>query len=130
MGLPFPPSAKPASKAKVSCCYPSPLLRNSNTAPSLTPHEGVFLWHSILLHAMLDINLPLLTDRGAKEFGSIATENLGKIVPEIVPSKTTVVCIFVLAFGWLAFSFYKESRTAAVKHTVEHSNRAQGPTGP
>ena len=74
---------------------------------------------------MLDFNMPHLTDtgaialgealgKGAEALGARATENLAKAILPIV----------LLGFGWLAFAFYKESRSSSdVQHTVEHKPR-------
>ena len=86
---------------------------------------------------MMDIgvNLPHMTDEGAKamgegakSIGEKATENLMKIVP----SQTTTLVIaggfFVLGFGWLALSFYKEFlKDDRTRHTVVHLNGTNNP---
>ena len=65
--------------------------------------------------------MPQLTDVGAKALGAHATENLAKMAP----SQTTTLVVggglFLLCSGWLALSFYKESRSGRVHHTVAHS---------
>ncbi len=75
---------------------------------------------------VLDLfNMPRLTDEGAKvlgkDFGARAAESLAKCVP----SQTTTLVVggglLLLGFGWLAFSFYKESRSGYVHHTVAHT---------
>jgi hypothetical protein len=72
--------------------------------------------------SMLDLfNMPRLTDEGAKELGARAAESLAKCAP----SQTTTLVVggglLLLGFGWLAFSFYKESRSGYVHHTVAHT---------
>ena len=80
----------------------------------------------------LDLNLPNLTDEGAKAlgvaFGAVgerATENLAKCVPSQSTTQMVAGMIFILGAGWLALAFYKESkRGGPVEHFVEHHDRA------
>ena len=76
----------------------------------------------------LNMNMPLLTDAGAKELaagaealGARAAENLAKIVPS---QRTTLVLgggLFLISVGWLALAFYKVSKSGQVHHTVAHA---------
>jgi hypothetical protein len=82
---------------------------------------------------VLDLfNMPRLTDEGAKELGkelgARASENLAraaKSLAKCAPSQTSTLVVggglLLLGFGWLAFSFYKESRSGYVHHTVAHT---------
>jgi hypothetical protein len=75
---------------------------------------------------MLDFgfNMPHLTDAGAKAFGeplARATENLAKIVPSQATTLAVGGGLFLISFGWLAFAFYKESKSGQVHHTVAHT---------
>jgi hypothetical protein len=79
---------------------------------------------------MLDIglNIPHLTDEGARVLGERATENLVKIVP----SQTTTLLIagglFLLGTGWLALAFYRELHKGGItRHTVEHHSHTSTP---
>ncbi len=69
----------------------------------------------------LNLNLPHLTDAGAKAFGERATENLAKIVPSQATTLAVGGGLFLISFGWLAFAFYKESKSGQVHHTVAHT---------
>ena len=74
---------------------------------------------------MLDLNLPHLTDEGAKALGERAMENLAKCVPSQSTTQMVAGMIFVLGAGWLALAFYKESkRGGPVEHFVEHHDGA------
>ena len=79
---------------------------------------------------MFDVNLPHLTDAGAVALGeglARAARSLGTAVRRSVPSQATSLAgvggVVLLGFGWLAFAFYRESRSKAAHHTHEHHPR-------
>ena len=81
---------------------------------------------------MLDLNMPHLTDKGAREMGAEAVQGLARIVPNIVPSQATTLivvgAIFLLGGSRTALAFYKEmARSGSVRHSVEHFRRSKGP---
>ena len=79
---------------------------------------------------MLDIglNLPHLTDEGARVFGERATDNLVKIVPTQTTTLLITGGLFLLGTGWLALAFYRELRKGgSTRHTVEHHSHTSTP---
>ena len=59
------------------------------------------------------MNMPHLTDAGAKDFGARATKNMAKFVP----SQTTTLVVCLLGFCWLGIKLYKEIKSGQVHHT-------------
>ena len=73
---------------------------------------------------MLDINLPLLTDEGAKALGAIGE----KVVPSQTTSLVLIGSVFLICSGCLALAFYKEVHKGdSTKHTVEHHDCTSKP---
>ena len=74
----------------------------------------------------LSINLPLLTDAGAKSIGVESMSRLQQMVPQMVPSASTarlfIAAGFLFGMGWLGMSCYKMYSSSSVHHTVEHSS--------
>jgi hypothetical protein len=82
---------------------------------------------------MLDLNMPKLTDAGAKDlaagardFGVRASENLAKFAP----SQTTTLVVCLLGFCWLGIKLYKEIKSGQVHHTVAHTPSTPPPPPP
>ncbi len=76
---------------------------------------------------MFDLNLPHLTDKGARELGTEAVNGLASIVPSQTTTLIVTGAIFILVGSWTALAFYKEmTRSGSVRHSVEHFRRSKG----
>lgn len=74
---------------------------------------------------MFDMNLPHLTDQGARDLGKDIGAELSANLLKIVRAPVTMVVVcgsLALCAGWLGFAVYKQVIMAPpVQHDVKHS---------
>ena len=75
----------------------------------------------------INMNMPHLTDKGAREIGAEAVQGLANLVPSQATTLIVVGAIFLLGGSWTALAFYKEmARSGSMRHSAWHFCRSKG----